>query len=99
MRACWPASRPNPSPAAGLPYDTVDGREIAGLVKSPQPGVPKTTPPWLIPSTMPPSTPGRTGCSASAGLFHLLAVDVDKGDPSMAAVEAALEAVVVMPSG
>ena len=33
------------------------------------------------------------------GLFHWLAVDIDKGNPSLDAVEAALDAVVGKPGG
>ena len=84
--------RPNPSAQAGQPYATIDTVGIIKMMKDP-PQVPKEDAAWFIPSVYAESDARTHAVQREHGLFHLLAVDVDKGNPPLDAVEAALDAV------
>ena len=76
------AGGPNRSPRAGKPYATASWAEIRALVETPA-AVPKDRARLVVLSTYN-GPDGRThAVQRERGVFHGLAVDIDKGNPSI----------------
>ena len=84
--------RPNPSPLAGQPYAGITAVEIARMVADP-PSVPKEQGRWFLPSCYREADGRSHARQWSAGEFHWLAVDVDKGSSTLEAVAGAVQRV------
>lgn len=83
---------PNRSPRAGTPYTTITWSGIRAMVLSPA-AVAKDRARFVIPSSYA-GCDGRTHeVQRLRGVFHGLAIDIDKGDPSLDEVAAAVDAV------
>jgi hypothetical protein len=84
--------RQNGSPRAGTAYGTVTWADIRALVDAPA-GVLKEDAQWFVPSSYVGSD-GRThAVQRDRGTFHGLAIDIDKGNPSIDMVVQAVAAV------
>lgn len=84
--------RRNGSPRAGKPYGTIGWADIRGMVESPS-RLPKDRARFVVLSTYV-DHDGRThAVQRERGVFHGLAVDIDHGNPSLAEVVAAVQAV------
>jgi len=84
--------RPNESPAAGKPYETISVAQIAELARNP-PSAPKERAQWFIPSSYHEHDARSHKAQRARGAFHWLAADIDEGSPTLEAVSAALDAV------
>lgn len=84
---------PNGSPRAGTPYPTATWDDIRSLVETPA-GRPKDRARLVVLSTYV-EHDGRThAVQRERGVFHGLAVDIDKGNPSLSDVVDAVQQVV-----
>ena len=79
----------NPHPSAGTPYSTIDIVTLWAMVQDP-PATSKAQAQWIIPSGYNGSDARSHAAQRAQGRFHYLAVDVDKGSPSLQAVQAAV---------
>lgn len=77
---------------SGVTYNTIDWKTIAAMVQSPS-HAEKSEAPFAIFSTYVESDARTHAVQRERGLYGALAVDVDKGSPTMAAVAAAIVAV------
>lgn len=80
--------RENPHPSRGQPYQTITLNEIWGLVQNP-PVQPKEQGQWIIPSSYHQHDARSHEAQRLNGLYHMMAADIDQGNPSLQDVEAA----------
>ena len=80
--------RQNPHPSRGQPYQTITLDEIWRLVQNP-PVQPKEQGQWIIPSSYHDHDARSHEAQRLNGLYHMMAADIDQGNPSLQDVEAA----------
>lgn len=85
--------RPNPHRSAGEPYATVTAKQLGKMVEAP-PSLPKDQAQWFIPSTYHGPDARCHDVQRRSGAFWWLAIDIDKGSPTLEAVKTALTRVV-----
>lgn len=83
---------PNPHPSAGKDYGFITGKEIAALAQRPA-AFPKMDAPWFIGSDYIGHDARSHEAQREHGAFHVLPVDIDKGNPSLEKVVEATTAV------
>jgi len=83
----------NPSTKAGQNYTTISAATIAAKAAAPD-SLPKMQAPWFIGSDYNGPDARSHETQRESGMFHVLAVDVDKGAPSLETVIAATTAIV-----
>lgn len=81
--------KPNPSPDAGKPYGTIDGKQIVRLVKN-APAVPKDDAQWFIPSAYHQHDARTAEAQKSHGSFGWLPIDIDEGNLDLPEVKEAV---------
>jgi hypothetical protein len=81
--------KPNPSPDAGKPYGTINGKQIVRLVKN-APAVPKDDAQWFIPSTYHQHDARTAEAQFNHGSFGWLPIDIDDGNLDLSEVKEAI---------
>jgi hypothetical protein len=83
---------PNPHESAGKDYGFITGKEIAALAQRPA-SLPKMDAPWFIGSDYIGHDARSHEAQRANGAYHVLPVDIDEGNPSLAEVVEATTAV------
>jgi hypothetical protein len=81
--------KPNPSPDAGKPYGTINGKQIVRLVKN-APALPKDEAQWFIPSTYHDHDARTAEAQFNHGNFGWLPIDIDDGNLDLSEVKEAI---------
>ena len=85
--------RPNPSPLAGTPYETITSRQIVAMLSNPQ-RVPKDKARWFIGSTYAEHDARSSDAQRERGQYLFLPIDIDDNDLSLEDVVDALNVAV-----
>ena len=84
--------RPNPSQAAGTPYDVIEPKQIMVMLQNP-PSVPKEKARWFIPSTYRGPDARSHEAQRQHGAFFWLPVDIDQNNLTCGEVLSSIQAV------
>ena len=78
--------KPNPSPGAGKPYGSINGKQIVRMVKN-APAVAKDDAQWFIPSTYHQHDARTAEAQFNHGSFGWLPIDIDDGNLDLSEVK------------
>lgn len=81
--------QPNPHPSAGKPYDLIGLQALCAMVADP-PQTDKAEGQWIIPSSFNGSEARGHRTQKEHGVYHALAIDIDKGNQPLQAISEAL---------